>query len=279
MDKGKKKKAPNLSNNLLNKLRQPLIHIIRNDPHALRLPGIQRLLHVARHILLQHSPYIPPLLLILRKNRLAAQQPAFLGTVPMKLDRVHILACLDGARIQQHAHGLEDGDGAAAVVVGAGCSQEGRQEEVDAVLVRADDDGFVGLAGDRRDDAGLAPGVREGGGVGVVGCAGSRDDGVDALEEPGGRGGARGGFVVARVEGGEFFEVLAHLFFGKGVEEGEEGVVVGDFFGEGRGAFFRAGGLEGVVLEAEEGGGGDVHEVDVLLLAGVSSRASLDSYI
>ena len=61
------------------------------------------------------------------------------------------------------------------------------------------------------------------------------------------------------MEGGEFLEVLAHVLFGEGGEEGVHCGVVGNFGGE-FGSGFR-GCVEGG--EAKVGSGGYVHEVDV----------------
>ena len=73
------------------------------------------------------------------------------------------------AFVKEDSCGFEDGDGAAAVVVGAGSAEDGWQEEVDAVLVGADDDCFVALAWDAEYDGGLAPGMGKcgDGGIGV----------------------------------------------------------------------------------------------------------------
>lgn len=74
-----------------------------------------------------------------------------------------------GGIVEEDSGCFEDGYGAAAVIVGAGRGQDGWEEEVYAVLVRADDDSLVALAWDAEDDGGLAPGMGECG----DGCVGA----------------------------------------------------------------------------------------------------------
>jgi hypothetical protein len=63
--------------------------------------------------------------------------------------------------LEEHAQGLENCDSATAIVVGAWSSQNRRQEQVNRVLMRANDYRLVALAGDGRDDRRLSPGVWE----------------------------------------------------------------------------------------------------------------------
>lgn len=130
----------------------------------------------------------------------------------MKLDRVGRVALNDFLGCQEDAEGLEDRHGTAAIVVGARRGKDGGKPEVDGVLVRADDDRVLGLAGNRRDDRVLAPRVLEVLGLDPV-LVGARvlDRLLHRLEQPLGRLPSVVRLVVARVEARELLEMRLHL--------------------------------------------------------------------
>lgn len=129
--------------------------------------------------------------------------------------------------------------------------------------MRADDDGPVGAPGYRGDDAGLAPGVREGLDARAVReRSGSGDGIVDLAEQPSGGLRAVVGLVVARVEGGEDLEVLVHVGLVELLQHGRDGRVVSHLPGV----------RHRVLVGGEEGGAQvlglcNVHEVDSFLRA------------
>jgi len=147
--------------NLLDEGGQAGVDVVGDYAHALGLSRRQRLLDVARHILLQHSLDVAAGALVRLEDSLAAEQAALLGAVPVELDGVGRRAMRDALVLEQHAQRLEDGDGAAAIVVGARRRQDRRQKQIDAVLVRADHHRLVARARDLRDHRRLAPWVHE----------------------------------------------------------------------------------------------------------------------
>src|SRR5690606_32250883 len=106
------------------------------------------------------------------------------GAVPVELDGVLVVALDHVLGLEEDAEGLEERDGATAIVVGAGGGQNTRQPEIDRVLVRADDNSGVGLAGDGGDDTVLAPWVLEVLSADVVLRAGILDGLAHLAEEP-----------------------------------------------------------------------------------------------
>lgn len=118
-------------------IRQALVDVVYDDPDRLLLARIQRSLHIARHVLLQHGLDVARLLLVLRVDCLRPEQAALFGRVPVKLDCVACLAVCNGLGPQQGPQSFEDGDCTATVVIGARGSQNGGQEQVDAILVGA----------------------------------------------------------------------------------------------------------------------------------------------
>lgn len=74
------------------KLGQPSIYKVSDNSHALGLPGVDGLLDVASHVLLEHCLDISPLLLVFGEDGLTTEKPALLGTVPMELDSIWGLA-------------------------------------------------------------------------------------------------------------------------------------------------------------------------------------------
>lgn len=173
-----------LGDDRLDELGQVRVHVVHDDADALGLAGVQGPRHVARHVLLQHGLDVAPLALVGREDGLAAQQAALLGAVPVELEGVVVVAVDEVLGLQEDAEGLEDGHGAAAVVVSARGGQHARQPQVDRVLVCADDDGRVGLARDGGDDAVLTPGVLEVLGADVALGAGVLDGLEHLLEKP-----------------------------------------------------------------------------------------------
>ncbi|KFY91489.1 hypothetical protein V498_05446 [Pseudogymnoascus sp. VKM F-4517 (FW-2822)] len=99
-----------LCHHRLNKLRQRRVDEISDHAHALRLSGIESLLYVTSHILLQHGPHVTAFLLIRAENGLGAEQAALLGRVPVKLDGIRCVPLHDGLVSQQHPQRFEDRD-------------------------------------------------------------------------------------------------------------------------------------------------------------------------
>ena len=85
----------------------------------------------------------------------------------MELDGVAGLSVCDSLRPQQGAKSFENSNCSTTIVIGAGCSQNGRQEQVDAILVGTEDDGVIRLTGNAGDNTELTPGVIEA----LDGCA------------------------------------------------------------------------------------------------------------
>jgi len=109
-----------LRDDLLDEFCEIRIHKICNHAHTLLLSRIQRLLHIPGHILLQHRPDIPSLLLICRENSLTPQQPALLRTIPMELNRIRRASIHNTRTLQQHPQRLKDRDSPGPIVVSAG---------------------------------------------------------------------------------------------------------------------------------------------------------------
>ena len=150
-------------NHFFDKIRQCRGHIIRDDAHGLGLACIQRFLYETCHILLKHSKYAASFFAVVREYRLAAQQTAFFSAIPMKFERIgHIAEAQDGRVVrEQDAQRLQDRDGSTSVVIGARRRKNRRQKQVNAVLMRTNDNSLVGLARQCRDDTVLAPGMFE----------------------------------------------------------------------------------------------------------------------
>lgn len=202
--------------NGFDKLRKSLVDKIGDDTHGLRPTGIQRALHIPRHVLLKHGLDISVVLSVLRKHSLGAEQPAFFRRVPVELDRVAGIALRNVLGLQEDAHGLQSGDRAAPIVVCTWSRQDRWKEQVDAVLVRSNDNGPVAPSGDRRDDGELAPGMVEFLDRGPeLGRSGIVNGLLDLLVQPDGRLDAVLRLVVAGVERGEFDEMLAHVVLGQ----------------------------------------------------------------
>ncbi|KAJ0162989.1 hypothetical protein CTA2_3718 [Colletotrichum tanaceti] len=173
-----------------------------------------------RHVELEHGADGGALLLLVGGDGLAAQQAALLGGVPVELDGPvpgHVAA---GG---EHAEGLEDADGAGAVVVGARGRQQ-REQVVGRVLVGADDGQGLGEVADLGLEAGDDGRLRE-----LVGEVLERDVGVqrrrgddagDVVVQPDGARLARRPAVVAVVVARHVPEHVVHL---GPVDLGEEG--------------------------------------------------------
>lgn len=145
---------------------------------------------VARHVLVQHSNDGAALGPVLGEDLLGPEQTALLAAVEVELEGVGRAE----AGLGEDAEGLEDDDGAGAVVVGAG--RAGGRRSGRGVVVGSDDDGAGVGAGDGGDDGGLVEGMGHAAdGDGRVG----RGDAADGVEEPVAGFSAGGGPVVAVV--------------------------------------------------------------------------------
>ena len=129
------------------------VHMVGHDADTLGSAVGEGACGVADAIELQGCNDVTAGVAVCFVDGLGAEQAAFLGAVPVELDGVGKGAGEGGGGIVKEDSGcLEDGDGATAVVVGAWRAQDGWEEEVYTVLVGADDDGLVALAGDAEDD-------------------------------------------------------------------------------------------------------------------------------
>ena len=176
----------------------------------------------------------------------------------MELNCVVCFAFQDVFRLEEHAESFENGYGPAAVVVGARSGQDRGKEEVDAILVRTNDDSLVALAGNGGDDGRLTPRMREC----LDGCfdsAGISKSLVDLAEEPCRALDSVVLLVVARMEGGEGLKMGAHVILLQLLEQRDDALIVDRFLGEldalRRDSLQRA---ELLIVR-------DVEEVDVLL--------------
>ena len=175
-----------LRDDRLDEFRETRVDEVGDDADGLGFPRGEGAGDVAGHVLLQHGLDVALLRGVRGEDGAGAEEAALFGRVPVELDRVWKGGAVgEGGGGEEDAEGFEDGDGAGAVVVGARGAEEGGEEEVDGVLVGADDDGFVAAAWDGGDYAGLGPGVGEGFDVGaaLVG-AGAGYCFVDGGEEP-----------------------------------------------------------------------------------------------
>ena len=173
-----------LNDDLLDELGQAGVNVVDNDTDALHLSSLQGTGHMPGHILLQHGLDVSARLLVAGEDGLAPEQTTLLGAVPVKLECVGMLALDDGLGLENDTECLENGHGAATIIVCAGRSQNARQPQVDRVLVRADDNRRIGLAGDRGDDGVLAPRVLEMRSRDVLLGAGSLDRVANLTQKP-----------------------------------------------------------------------------------------------
>lgn len=151
----------------------------------------------------------------------------------MEFNGVIGLALDDILDAQEHAEDLEDGHGARTIIISAGGGQDAGQEQVDGVLVSADDDSAVGLAGDPGDDGALLPRVLEVLSVHAVfvgACV--LNDRVDLRQEPLGRLATIIRLVIARVEAGELLQTALNVLLREVLEQGLDDVLLGALFGE-----------------------------------------------
>ena len=79
----------------------------------------------------------------------------------MEFEGVFCFALGDMFVGKQDSEGFEDGYGAGAVIVCAGSGEQRGKEEVDAVLVSANDNRLFALSGKGSNDTVLTPGVLE----------------------------------------------------------------------------------------------------------------------
>lgn len=73
---------------LLDKGREAWVNIVRDDAYRLRLASVQRLLHITRHVLLQHRLDFTAGLLVSGEDCLTAKEATLLRRVPVELDGV-----------------------------------------------------------------------------------------------------------------------------------------------------------------------------------------------
>lgn len=76
----------------LNEVGQARVDKVSDDTDRLRFARVQRLLHIASHILLQHCLHVPAAASIFLEDCLTAEQSTLFGAVPMELKRVGRLA-------------------------------------------------------------------------------------------------------------------------------------------------------------------------------------------
>lgn len=185
------------ADDLLDECGEAWVNEIGDNTNTFLLASSNSAMSVTSHILLQHGLDITTLLLVRAEDSLATKKTSLLGTVPVELHGVLGLAMRNVLVLEEHAKSFENGDCSRAVIVGAGSSEDGWQEQVDAVLVCADNNGSLTLAGKSRDDTVLTPRVLEevrDTSAGV--CKGL----VDLVEQPLRRLPAVVGLVVAGVE-------------------------------------------------------------------------------
>jgi len=139
---------------------------------------------MASHILLEHGLDVPAGLRIARKDGLATEKTTLLSAVPVELDGVGVVALHNVLGLKKDAECLEDGDGAATIVIGARGSENAREPQVDRILMGADHNGRVRLTRDGCDDAVLAPGVLEVLSSDMLLGAGILDDAANLVQQP-----------------------------------------------------------------------------------------------
>lgn len=208
-----------LDDDLLDEAGQAGINKVGNDTDALRLSSVKRSLHKSSHVLLEHSLDVTSILLVRREDGLATKKTALLGAVPVELDGVVGLARNDILGLEEGAESFENGHGATAIVIGTWCGENGRQPQVDRILVRTDDDGAIRLARDGNNDRALLPGVGEGLGIDMLVSAGVLDDGIQLSQKPFGRLAAVVGLEVAGVKARELLQVGLDLLLVKVLDE------------------------------------------------------------
>ena len=176
-----------LFNYLLDEGSQTGINVIHNDTNTFGLPGVHCLLNKAGHVLLKHGLDVATSLLVVLEDGPAAKQTALLGAVPVKLNGIGSLALGNVFRLQQGPENLHDGNGAAAIVVGARRREDGWQPQVDGVLMGPDNYRGIRLARDGGNDRVLLPRVGEALHMDMPLGTSLFDDAVDLLEHPIGR--------------------------------------------------------------------------------------------
>lgn len=185
------------ADDLLDECGEARVDEIGDNADTLLLASSNSAMSVSRHILLKHGLDIATLLLVRAEDSLATEKTSLLGTVPVELHGVLGLAMCNVLILKKHTKSFENGDGSRAVVVGAGSSEDGGQEQVDAVLVCADNNSLLALAGKGRNDTVLAPRMLE---EVCDASAGVRKCLVDLIKQPLRRLPAVVGLVVAGVE-------------------------------------------------------------------------------
>jgi hypothetical protein len=178
--------------------------------------------------------------------------------IPVELDSVGGLALDDIFGVEKGTEHLHGGDGTATVIIGAGSGEDGRQEEVDGVLMRANDDSLVGLARNSRDDGVLLPSMGEALSRDSILSTSVLDDAVDLLKDPVGGLEAIFGLVVSGMEARQLLEVCLHVVLVELLRKRSDLVLLDALLGEGNGGSSLGAGTESA-------GVGDVHEALAIL--------------
>jgi len=147
---------------LLNELGQARIDKVSDHTNTLLFTSIESLLHVARHILLQHGLDITTLLLVRREYCLGTQQTSFFRRIPVEFNSVIGLAFNDLIGLDKDAKSFQDrysptsailsikdrlktSPNSPPVIICSGRRKIPREEEVYAVLVGTNNNCFVAL--------------------------------------------------------------------------------------------------------------------------------------
>ena len=106
-----------LGHDLLNESRQTGVNVVGDDTDGFGLAGLEGVVNVARHVLLQHGEDVALLLRVGGEDGLGAKQATFFRGIPVKFDAVGCGAVGDLCGGEEHAQRFQDGDCAGAVVV------------------------------------------------------------------------------------------------------------------------------------------------------------------
>ena len=95
-----------LGNDLLDEISQVRIDVVNDNADALDLAGLERAGNEASHVLLEHGLHVAARLLVGGENGLAAKKTALLGTVPVELDGVFVVALDDVLGLKENTESL-----------------------------------------------------------------------------------------------------------------------------------------------------------------------------
>jgi hypothetical protein len=267
-----------LIDDLLDKVREILAHKIGDDTDTLWEASIESLLdepgpteELVRenrqaileclHILLQHGNNITSITLIAPKDVLGTQKSTLLSTVPMEFESV-LKPILHQVRVGDSPERLQNCDSSRPIVICTRCTQERWQEQVDRVLMSANDNSFVSSSWNSRNQRALLPLVCKLLDV-ELGLVILWKGSLDPLEQPVATLAAVLGLVVPRMETGEFLKVGLHVLLAKRFENRVDFVLELWLIG----VFDLAEGLDESRF-AERLVVRNVHEVDLVLIAG-----------